>query len=118
MKVKYSSNNSGGNWWLEDKDWFALEAAGWEVQWYKDVTQEPFKSLYNNGKFFGALAAEATREGLSLEDAVTEWRNITGADETDPGCPCCGQPHRFTLYDDEGNYVTSGPTTNYTASWE
>lgn len=33
MKVKYSSNNSGGSWWLSDEDWRALEAAGWQVEW-------------------------------------------------------------------------------------
>lgn len=31
--VEYHSNNSGGSWWLKDKDWLALEAAGWKVQW-------------------------------------------------------------------------------------
>lgn len=33
MKVKYSSNNSGGDWWLTDEDWRRLEEAGWEVEW-------------------------------------------------------------------------------------
>ncbi len=27
-KIEYSSNNSGGDWWLKDEDWFALEKAG------------------------------------------------------------------------------------------
>jgi hypothetical protein len=31
--VKYSSNNSGGSWWLKDADWLALERAGWHVEW-------------------------------------------------------------------------------------
>lgn len=33
MIVEYSSNNSGGSWWLSDKHWLALEAAGWRVEW-------------------------------------------------------------------------------------
>lgn len=33
MRVEYSSNNSGGYWWLKDEHWLALEAAGWEVSW-------------------------------------------------------------------------------------
>ena len=33
MKVEYSSNNSGGRWWLKDEDWIALEKAGWTVAW-------------------------------------------------------------------------------------
>lgn len=33
MRVEYSSNNSGGSWWLKDKHWRDLEEAGWEVVW-------------------------------------------------------------------------------------
>ena len=33
MLVTYKSNNSGGGWWLDDKDWKALEKAGWHVIW-------------------------------------------------------------------------------------
>ncbi len=33
MKVEYTTNNSGGEWWLKDKDWIALEKAGWYVDW-------------------------------------------------------------------------------------
>jgi hypothetical protein len=31
--VEYNPNNSGGSWWLKDKDWDALAAAGWKVAW-------------------------------------------------------------------------------------
>jgi hypothetical protein len=31
--VEYNSNNSGGGWWLDDKDWRKLEKAGWLVEW-------------------------------------------------------------------------------------
>lgn len=31
--IEYRSNNSGGSWWLQDKDWKALEDVGWEVEW-------------------------------------------------------------------------------------
>jgi hypothetical protein len=33
MYVEYNANNSGGHWWLKDKDWKALEKAGWTVMW-------------------------------------------------------------------------------------
>jgi hypothetical protein len=33
IEVEYSSNNSDGNWWLEKKDWLALEKAGWWIEW-------------------------------------------------------------------------------------
>lgn len=31
--VEYDSNNSGGDWWLDDDDWRRLEEAGWFVEW-------------------------------------------------------------------------------------
>jgi len=79
-KVDYSSNNSGGSWWLSDKDWLALEEAGWEVEW-KD--------------WLGAKATRASREGLSKEDAIAEWKQVTGEDPDAEGCECCGRPHQF-----------------------
>lgn len=35
MIVEYSSNNSGGDWWLSDDDWKNLESAGWKVKWIR-----------------------------------------------------------------------------------
>lgn len=116
MKVEYNSNNSGGEWWLEDEDWHALEAAGWVVDW-KAKSGE--RSLDPGGqRWLGALAISATREGLSLRDAVDEWERVTHKSSTDAGCPCCGQPHSFTEYDDAGKYVRSGPDVKYSADWD
>jgi hypothetical protein len=115
MKIKYSSNNSGGRWWLKDEDWLALETAGWKVDWYKDRTDRSF--IGEADRFLGALASKAKREGLTMEEAVAEWERITSANSTDIGCPCCGNPHTFTEYDDEGKYVRSGPAVQYFASW-
>lgn len=117
MKVEYSSNNSGGHWWLTDEDWYALEKAGWKVRW---AASDEFQSTYlgNDGKYMGALATYATLpECASLREAAQSWERATKKSSTDAGCPCCGQPHNFTLYDDEGHYVTSGPETSYSASW-
>jgi len=41
MKVEYSSNNSGGHWWLSDKDWINLESNGWDVIWGELVFTYP-----------------------------------------------------------------------------
>ena len=112
MKVEYSSNNSGGHWWLEDKDWQALEGAGWNVNWVKD------SEFHTGDRWLGAFADSASRTGLSLLDAVDEWERVTGKSSTDAGCPCCGQPHMFTEYDDDGKYVSSGPSVSYEASWD
>ena len=116
MKVEYSSNNSGGHWWLKDEDWYALEKAGWKVEWRKDK-EKPFLSCDENGEFLGALATRAEREGLHLKEAVEEWENVTGQSSTEAGCPCCGQPHYFAEYDDEGKWVDGGPSVRYEASW-
>lgn len=111
--VEYRSNNSGGSWWLTDQNWLDLEKAGWEVRWYRDD-----KSGFHKGdRFLGALASYATRRGLSLRDAATEWEKITGLDATDAGCPCCGQPHTFTEYTEDGKYVASGPDADYECHW-
>ena len=118
MKTVYSSNNSGGDWWLEDEHWKALEKAGWNVDWVADwiADQKGFKDKCGT-RWLGALAREATREGLSLREAAREWEDVTGLASADEGCPCCGQPHNFTEYDDDGKYVKSGPTVSYTAEW-
>ena len=143
--VEYDSNNSGGSWWLEDKDWFALEKAGWIIEWKHLGHKYSEKGGYIRGdhgvpvlvpyaesgefrdydaaerkvgyKWLGALATGAYRPGLSLREAAEEWERITGANATDAGCPCCGQPHRFTEYDDDGKWLDSGPDTDYSASW-
>lgn len=81
--VEYSTNNSGGSWWLDDEDWHKLELAGWKVEW-------------KNERWLGALATRAYREGLSYDEAVAEWESITGEDANDSGCDCCGQPHYFS----------------------
>lgn len=147
--VEYNSNNSGGSWWLEDKDWKALEKAGWVVEWknleHAFTEKGDYVRLKNglpklvplgkgNGKhasifrnkpgedgkvrWLGALATKAYKPGAkSIREAADEWERITGQTATDAGCPCCGQPHTFTLYDDNGKYVESGPSARYEASW-
>jgi hypothetical protein len=142
--VEYDSNNSGGRWWLKDEDWHALERAGWKVAWYTleplyntdgnavredDSTprlvplgeggtkRAAFRSFQKDGRWLGALASKAYRPGAkSIREAAEEWETITGQCATDAGCPCCGNPHSFTLYQD-GSYVESGPTVQYAASW-
>lgn len=68
-------------------------------------------------EWLGAKAMYAYRSGLSFMEAVEEWERVTGKSSTDAGCPCCGQPHTFTEYDNAGGYVQSGPSASYEASW-
>lgn len=95
MWVTYSSNNSGGSWWLEDHHWRALEKAGWVVNWAES-------------RYLGALAREALRESKSIDDAKAEWEHIVGMDPDATGCRCCGEPHWFReSYEDEIEAIKS-----------
>lgn len=141
--VEYDSNNSGGHWWLKDKDWYALEKAGWIVEWHtlegcydetgnhvynaeglpvlmpKGTSGQSFMSADKDGRWLGALAGGAYRklnDGDTLRSVAEEWESITGACSTDAGCPCCGQPHRFVLYRN-GKWTESGPDISYEARW-
>lgn len=147
MYVEYTSNNSGGRWWLKDEDWKALEKAGWKVVWadkaylYDDSGNHRYdadgmpilipldescgilaklvnKDAHGVPRYLGALAKTAFRAGLTLKEAVAEWERITSGDPCSTGCPCCGQPHRFTEYDDNGKYVDSGPNVHTSASFD
>jgi len=95
MIVEYTSNNSGGSWWLTDEDWKNLEKAGWTVDWAK-TSKHKSKYLDKGGeRWLGALATSAKKEFLSVDCAIAEWEHITGQSAGDEGCECCGQPHSF-----------------------
>lgn len=105
--LEYSSNNSGGSWWLKDDDWYALEAAGWTVRWKKDASDHPWFKPDKDGRWLGALATHAEIVVSSLADAkdkIREWEQITGQDITDEGCNCCGQPHNFHITKADGGW--------------
>lgn len=105
MLVKYSHNNSGGYWWLEDEDWYKLEKVGWKIDWYKDRESD---FGYKDGRFLGALASGAEKEFPTLKDAIIEFEKITGQRASDGGCNCCGPPHNFSAKDGDGRVYASG----------
>lgn len=108
-RIVYDSNNSGGIWWLRDKDWVNLEKAGWVVDWYRNQKRSTlFNKLDSEGRWLGALAATAYRDGLSLRDAITEWEKITNEDCEAEGCPCCGPPHNFYEKEINENETSTG----------
>lgn len=95
FEVSYSSNNSGGDWWLTDDDWLCLEDAGWEVQWVKD------SDTHRGDRFISALAMSASKEfeaesqSDAVEAAEVDFEVITGQSPFETGCQCCGPPHNF-----------------------
>lgn len=113
MRLEYSTNNSGGSWWLNDADWLALEAAGWDIEWYEDREDRKMLDRMKPGqkqRFLGALAGGASKQVSTTNeanDAITEFERVTGQNVDDEGCNCCGRPHYFTLYDDDDNFVAS-----------
>jgi hypothetical protein len=115
MYVVYNSKNSGGKWWLDDDDWKALEKAGWVVDWRN---KGKHGSVEKNGRWLGALATSAKRFGLNLKQAVEEWERVVKCSSRDVGCPCCGNPHNFTEYDDNGGFINSGPDVSSEASFD
>ena len=72
MKVSYSSNNSGGHWWLKDKDWKNLEKAGWTVEWAKDNYYKK-TALDSSNRWLGALATAAYKDFPTIKMAIAEW---------------------------------------------
>lgn len=118
MRVEYSSNNSGGGWWLEDEAWHSLEKEGWEVQWVKDDKDSLFAS--DDDRFLGALATRASYEIDSagdFEDVIWMWADATGGNPMDLGCNCCGPPHSFTLYGDNDEYLDSRSPSASVGEW-
>jgi hypothetical protein len=100
MLFKYSSNNSGGSWWISDEGWKALEAAGWTVNWCVD--EKHLGQRKGTERWLSALATSAEKELGSLQDAITELEFATGANFSDEGCNCCGPPHNMFYTDEEG----------------
>ena len=100
MLVNYYSNNSGGEFWLADEDWEALEKAGWIVNWH-------------DKRRFGTPAYEAEKEFNTIKEAIDEFEKITNQEASAEGCECCGPPHEFTWEDEKGIHTISGKEIYY-----
>lgn len=85
----YTSNNSGGDWWLSDRDWVALEKAGWHIYWRL------------SGRWLGALATQAAKHFEYEKVGIAEFEAITKQDSKELGCNCCGKPHYFEWFEEE-----------------
>lgn len=131
MKVTYSSNNSGGSWWLSDDDWRRLEAAGWGVEWgntyfchsrfafcrapkgmpepcgvEEDCPGHQTAQTADEAaldRYMGALAKSASIDAPSPGAAMRSFEEATGQAVSDEGCNCCGPPHSFSW---EGGYAS------------
>lgn len=147
MYVEYSTNNSGGGWWLKTTDWQALEDAGWIIHWIHDVDDpshthsedddhgrkwgnhkhsysDPLvPAAWSGEDWLGAAATSAVKVVANADEAsaaIGEFERLTKQRASDEGCNCCGPPHSFSLVDDEGNskYFYSEPVIErYEQGW-
>ena len=110
MIIQFHSNNSGGNRWLNDDNWLALEKAGWKLFSFGDFVYEGDDYSYSEdglperkgGKAtnsMGTLAHYAFKKFDSMKEAIIELEKLTGLDSTEEGCNCCGPPHCFSSVD-------------------
>ena len=123
MKVEYSSLNSGGEWWLTDRHWEALEDDGWVVQWghqnwcsthnEHNICEDlrlpcpghglvgSLAEVSEKERWLEAAAVSAILDGVrSVEEAISRWDDAIGFNANEEGCRCCGQPHNFSeVYD-------------------
>lgn len=140
--IEYHTNNSGGDWWLSDKDWKNLEKAGWVVHWYHDPKADdhvhdpvPNSSDLSHhthsygddvlvpakpsgDDFLGARATSAAKVTDDPDGAVEEFEILTNSTASDEGCNCCGPPHSFTFHNDkdETTYLRTR-VTGYETGW-
>jgi len=132
VRVEYSTNNSGGSWWLKDRHWKALSDAGWNVQWggrkffcgskYSSIDSRPAYLTVECGgechghapyltydeaalgkRYMGAVATEASKTFPNARSAIDGFEQLTGMNAADEGCNCCGPPHSFTFTTPDGN---------------
>lgn len=123
MLVEYSSNNSGGSFWVITKNWKKLEAQGWKLFNYGSFIYKdgdhvigkdglPKRKGNNPGidTQFGQYAHYAFKIFNSPQEAITEFQEITGLDVSDEGCNCCGAPHSFSW---DGGYCSGEGCLEY-----
>lgn len=103
IPVEYSTNNSGGSYWLDEKDWRGLQDAGW-------IVMDRDNAVYEGGNYLAgsnglptvskpadlSQAHYAFKNFKGISEALEEFERITGQNVSDEGCNCCGAPHSFT----------------------
>jgi len=104
--VRYYANNSGGRHWMTDTEWESLEAAGWEVQWVTEKTRWATQGDDGQFRWLGARAGSAILRGTSsITEAIESFEANTQQCASDEGCNCCGRPHSFEAYDENGREI-------------
>jgi len=96
---KFSENNSGGGWWLDERKYKALFVAGWKYE----PSEYDIKEGYDKNPFplSGGNKEDTvpygwrhnlTGEFDSIRSAIESFEMVTGMDFFAEGCNCCGAP--------------------------
>ena len=113
LLVRYFSNNSGGNDWLDETAWKKLEDAGWRLYGFGNFEYADGNEVMDETgrpKFIGELdrSKYAYKRFDDIKTALKEFEELTGADVTAEGCNCCGAPHEFSWEGPDGRDSCSG----------
>lgn len=102
MIIEYSTNNSGGSYWLKAKDWKRLAEAGWKLFGFDNFEYDAQGKYVRDEdglpKRKGSLPDNphyAFKQFNTIQEALREFEELTGQDVSDEGCNCCGPPHSF-----------------------
>lgn len=91
--VQLHHNNSGGKWWLNEKDEGGLIAEGWLL----DISED---------SFLGRHISYAFLPDVDIKQALASFRKATQFTGRELGCfSCCGSPFSFTQYDQIGKSI-------------
>lgn len=103
MCVRYNTNNSGGSYWLTSDDWQKLRDAGWRLEDWGNAYYENGNSIADESglpkvKYEADVynAVGGYKMFNTIQEAISEFEELTGQDVSDEGCNCCGPPHSFT----------------------
>lgn len=86
-------NNSGGRFWLSDKNYKSLFADGWKLDQEKVDRRDEYGGGLGDEKGVPYSWRDAAYiEARDLRDAVESFEAATGQDFFAEGCNCCGSP--------------------------
>lgn len=88
--IQLHCNNSGGRWWLNEKDEQGLIVEGW---------------LLHFTDFLGLHIDYAFLPNVSMQQALHSFSMATRYQGTERGCSCCGRPFSFSQYDENGKSI-------------
>lgn len=112
-EVNFSENNSGGSWWLKQKDYDALAAAGWDIDGRRLSVRDPAEpDCPRSATLMVTVQAETERRACSIaeERAIESWEQATGYDSNEEGCNCCGPPYQIYCWSADECDVPPGET--------